>query len=352
MKAVLLLVVALVVAASASNVVDLTPDNFDKVVDGSKGVFVEFFAPWCGHCKSLAPTWEELADAFAKENGVVIAKVDADAHKDLGGRFGVQGFPTLKFFPKGGDVKSPKDYNGGRDTDSLVQFVNTETGARGRVSKPASKVVTLDPSNFDSYTKNTDKLVFIEFYAPWCGHCKHLAPDWEKLGMAFQNEDKVVIAKVDADAHKDLGSRFGVTGFPTLKFFGKGMAQPEDYQGGRSLTELVDTVNTKAGTKRKDNGLFQDTVGRVAALDELAEHFMSKKSERAALVGKAEKEAAGTATGSWYVKFMQAITKKGDGWVAQEEVRLNGYVNDKKTDAKKMDDFSVRLNILQAFKSK
>lgn len=47
---------------------------------------------------------------------------------------------------------------------------------------------------------------------------------------------------------------------------------------------------------------------------------------------------------------MQAITKKGDDWVAQEETRLNSYVNDKKTDAKKIDDFSVRLNILAAFK--
>lgn len=54
----------------------------------------------CGHCKSLAPTWEELADAFAKTPSVVIASVDADAHKSLGGRFGVTGFPTLKYFPK------------------------------------------------------------------------------------------------------------------------------------------------------------------------------------------------------------------------------------------------------------
>ena len=54
----------------------------------------------CGHCKSLAPTYEKLGEAFAKTE-VIIAKVDADADKTLSSRFGVQGFPTLTYFPKG-----------------------------------------------------------------------------------------------------------------------------------------------------------------------------------------------------------------------------------------------------------
>jgi len=345
---------ALAVAALGSSVVDLTPANFDSVVDGSKHVFVEFFAPWCGHCKNLAPTWDELSDAFGKDSGkVVIAKVDADAHKELGSRFGVTGFPTLKFFSKGGDKSTPKAYDGGRDLDALVQFVNDEAGVRGRVSKPATKVTVLDPSNVKEVLGQKDKVVFVEFYAPWCGHCKHLAPDWEKLGVAFQNEENVVIAKVDADGHKSIGTEFGVTGFPTLKFFGAGTGgAPADYGGGRSLAELVTAVNERAGTHRTEDGLFQPQFGRIKALDELAEIFLAKKGDRAKTLASAEKEAKGTKTGDWYVKYMNAITKKGDDWVAGEETRLKGYVSDKKTDAKKLDDFAIRLNVLAAFKAK
>jgi protein disulfide-isomerase A6 len=111
-----LLLSALLACASASNVVDLTPENFDKVLDGSKPAFVEFYAPWCGHCKNLIPVrhlhhfaiitiftlhllicgeqvYEVFADAFAHaKDKVVIAKVDADAHSSLGSRFDVKGY--------------------------------------------------------------------------------------------------------------------------------------------------------------------------------------------------------------------------------------------------------------------
>ena len=66
------------------------------------------------------------------------------------------------------------------------------------------------------------------FTSKGCGHCKRLAPAFEDVGKAFDGSTDVVIAKVDADAHKSLGGRFGVRGFPTLKFFPKGSTTPEE----------------------------------------------------------------------------------------------------------------------------
>lgn len=158
---------ALVSAKSA--VVDLIPANFDDVVlkSGTPSL-VEFFAPWCGHCKALAPVYEELAASFeSSSNKVAIAKADCDAHRELGTRFGVQGFPTLKFFD--GKSKTPVDYNGGRDLESLTQFITEKTGLKPkkRMEKP-SAVHMLNDASFKTEIGG-DKHVLVAFTAPWCG---------------------------------------------------------------------------------------------------------------------------------------------------------------------------------------
>jgi len=96
--------------------------NFDELVmDPTKNVFVEFYAPWCGHCKSLAPVWEELGEKYKDHPNIVIAKSDATANEFE--TVEVQGFPTLKFFPAGGEMQ---DYNGGRTLDDFVKFLEPE----------------------------------------------------------------------------------------------------------------------------------------------------------------------------------------------------------------------------------
>ncbi len=81
-----------------------------------ENVFVKFYAPWCGHCKKLAPIWDQLADKLKDEN-VVIAKYDATANENVD--VNIKGFPTLKYYKNGNAI----DYSGGRDLDSLLKFV-------------------------------------------------------------------------------------------------------------------------------------------------------------------------------------------------------------------------------------
>jgi len=351
MMKIILLLTALV-CCSLGEVVVLTQENFDQVVDGSKGVFVEFYAPWCGHCKSLAPAYEVVGEAFAKEKGVVIAKVDADAEKALGGRFDVHGFPTLKWFPKG-KHDSPLAYEGGRSADDIIAYINKEAGTKAKVKKASSDVVVLTDANFDKVVMDSDKDVLVEFYAPWCGHCKHLAPVWEKLANAYSNEPNVVVANIDADKYQSIGGRYGVTGFPTIKFFPKQNKEAQAYEGGRELADFVTFLNEKAGTDRSADGKLGAQSGRHQILDAIASAFLT--GDQKELLVKAEeavKELTGDAVnaGKIYVKYMQTIAEKGKDWIATEVERIERMMSGTVTPAK-MDDFTRRKNILNSFSS-
>lgn len=92
----------------------------DIVLDDTKDVLLEFYAPWCGHCKSLAPKYDELAGLFkGHADKVVIAKVDATAN-DVPDE--IQGFPTIKLF-KAGEKDTPIDYSGARTVEDLANFI-------------------------------------------------------------------------------------------------------------------------------------------------------------------------------------------------------------------------------------
>ncbi|XP_022093541.1 protein disulfide-isomerase 2-like [Acanthaster planci] len=100
----------------------LVGKNFaDVVYDKTKDVLVEFYAPWCGHCKKLAPIYYELGKKFADREDLVIAKMDSTANEVEGVSIG--GFPTLKFFRK--ETNEVVDYNGGRTLEDLSKFLES-----------------------------------------------------------------------------------------------------------------------------------------------------------------------------------------------------------------------------------
>lgn len=95
--------------------------NFDEVViNNDKDTLVEFYAPWCGHCKKLAPIFEEVANAL-KDEDVAIVKMDATAN-DVPSRFEVRGFPTMYWLPKDAKDK-PMRYDGGREKDDFIKYI-------------------------------------------------------------------------------------------------------------------------------------------------------------------------------------------------------------------------------------
>jgi len=133
------------------DVIVLDDANFDATLAKFEYMLVEFYAPWCGHCKELTPNWARAATRLKKEvKEVGVAKVDGDANQELGRRFGVQGFPTIKWFVKG----EHSDFEGGRSDSDIVAWV------KKRMSPPCKILNTT--KHFDDY-KGSEEVVMLAF---------------------------------------------------------------------------------------------------------------------------------------------------------------------------------------------
>lgn len=265
----------------SDDVVELTAGNFDhKVVNSDELWLVEFYAPWCGHCKSLAPEWKKAATAL---KGIVnVGAVDMDVHGSVGGPYNIRGFPTIKVF--GANKKSPQDYNGARTaqgiTDeamkTLKNLVNERLRGGGRSSGGGKSggggggsgddVVELTDANFEEEVLKSNDVVLVEFFAPWCGHCQRLAPEWKKA--ASELKGKVKIAALDATVHTVSASRFQVQGYPTIKYFPAGPKDwnsAEEYGGGRTASEIVAWAMDKYAKNIEPPEVLELTTNKVLA---------------------------------------------------------------------------------------
>ncbi|CAM9375613.1 unnamed protein product [Choristocarpus tenellus] len=210
---------------------------------------------------------------------------------------------------------------------------------------------------FDAVALDPSKNVLVEFYAPWCGHCKGLAPIYEKLASIFEAEEEVVVAKVDATEEQSLAQRFGVTGYPSLKFFAAGKDsigdEPEVYQGGRDLPSLVGFLNEKAHCFRTADGGLSPKAGRVPELDALIAGkegnvvdevlILSLTEASEGLEGK-QAEHAGL-----YVRVARKVVEQGAGYLEKENQRLGNLLNGGSISPQKRTLFMVRRNVLRAF---
>jgi protein disulfide-isomerase A6 len=345
---------AFLATALASNVVDLIPDNFDKIIGQGTPALVEFFAPWCGHCKTLAPIYEQVADAYAHaKDKVIIAKVDADgAGKPLGQKYGVTGFPTLKWISADGKVEP---YESGRDLESLSAFVTKSSGVKSKIKPPPPpQTLILDAHTFDESALDKSKNVLVAFTAPWCGHCKNMKPIYEQVAKSFKPETDCVVANVDADAalNKDLAKKYDVSSFPTIKFFSKDMKdEPEQYDGPRSEEGFVSFLNEKCGTHRAVGGGLSETAGRLPDFDALANKFFVATGEARDSIYKEASILAAQAGASskHYLRIMEKLTNGPGEYLEKESKRLASILKKQSLAPSKLDEIKIKANIIKAF---
>ncbi|KAJ1558648.1 protein disulfide isomerase (PDI) protein [Nowakowskiella sp. JEL0078] len=134
-------------------------------------------------------------------------------------------------------------------------------------------VIEITPANFKEEVLDIDSIVLAEFYAPWCGHCKNMAPEYKKAAERLKGIVKVVA--IDCDQHKDLCGRYQVKGFPTIKLFGVNKKlSPQDYQGERNSAAFVDYAIDK---------LPSNLVTKFNGIEKMNE-FIEKNEEKPTVI--------------------------------------------------------------------
>ncbi|KAL8292900.1 hypothetical protein RQP46_000594 [Phenoliferia psychrophenolica] len=218
----------------------------------------------------------------------------------------------------------------------------------------------LSAKNFDEQ-RDQQQGTLTAFFAPWCGHCKSLEPTWTKVAGAFEGDDRCGVAHLDADQadNKALSAKYGVSGFPTLKFIPSNGKPAIDYQGARSEDAMLEFLNKHCGTSKLPGGRLSAMAGRIPGLDALASKFLGPDAVRTDILASAAALATTlkddtTALAEYYTKVMGKFVESADGakeWIAKETERLGKLASKKGAVAgKKLDELTMKKNILAAFK--
>jgi len=247
----------------------LSRDTFAHFVMPKDVVLVEFYAPWCGHCKTLEPEYAAAAKEL-KKDGIFLAKVDATKEGELAKEYFVQGFPTLILFRKGVKVE---DYSGPRTSKEIVSYMRKQADPDWK--PPPSLVLPLTMDNFTKTAKAKDMMV-VYFYAPWCKHCKQLEPEME--GAAAELEGwGVTVAKVDGTREKELADQYNVAGWPTIKMFRRGRVY--EYNGPREKQNIIDFMKEQVKLPSEEKTHMLGITNNLDRLETTVVGFFNGKSD-------------------------------------------------------------------------
>lgn len=260
MNKILILLIALLAVSFAAEpeldegVLVLTDSNFDDVIKENSKILVEFYAPWCGHCKKLAPEYAKAAKKLSEADPPVpIAKVDATEQKELASRFEIKGFPTLKWFVNG----EPQEYKGGRTEDEIVNWVKKRSGPpttevdddKLEELKKTEKLLVVffgspDTAEFAEYTKvaqSDDKRTFLSNPSS-----KSLPEGLTEPGIAiFRQFDDPVVVYTGEVRVGDLKSFVASSSVPTLIEFSEEYIEPIFQEQKPAVFLFVDKRNAE-----------------------------------------------------------------------------------------------------------
>ncbi|GAB6029749.1 hypothetical protein CHUAL_005464 [Chamberlinius hualienensis] len=191
----------------SSTVESLGPNDFpDRVIDRGEPWFVDFYAPWCPPCLRLLPEWRKASQEIG--DIVNFGTVDCTIHHNLCNQYKIHSYPTTVLY----NQTVPHKYDGKRNFMDIVEFV------KDTLSPP---VISLTYSSFKKLVegRSPSETWVIDFFAPWCGPCQQLSPQYRKLSKMLSSLQNLHIAQVDCTSQIDLCDSQTIRSYPTIRLY-------------------------------------------------------------------------------------------------------------------------------------
>ncbi|XP_069841290.1 dnaJ homolog subfamily C member 10 [Dendropsophus ebraccatus] len=195
-----------------SHVITLGPKNFPG--NEREPWLVDFFAPWCPPCRALLP---ELRKASKRVFGHVrFGTLDCTIHEGLCNMHNIRAYPTTVVF----NQSNIHEYEGHHSAEQILEFIED-------LRNPS--VVTLTPANFKGLVKerSREEIWMVDYYAPWCGPCQALMPEWKR--MARQLNGLINVGSVDCQRYSSLCSKEYVQAYPEIRLYPANRDNPNYY---------------------------------------------------------------------------------------------------------------------------
>uniref|UniRef100_A0A8C7YQL7 DnaJ homolog subfamily C member 10 n=1 Tax=Oryzias sinensis TaxID=183150 RepID=A0A8C7YQL7_9TELE len=183
-----------------AHVTTLRPDNFPS--DRKEPWLVDFFAPWCPPCRALLPELRKASIQLAGQ--IKFGTLDCTIHHNLCSTYNIQAYPTTVIF----NGSSVHEYEGHHSADGILEFIQDLV---------SPSVLALDPSSFKERVKDEGQTWAVDFYAPWCGPCQALMPEWRRMARLVAGQ--ILVGSVDCQRFQTFCQSQGVRGYPEIRLY-------------------------------------------------------------------------------------------------------------------------------------
>lgn len=254
-------------------IVEFNHESASKIFGGAiKSHLLFFVSKESGHIDKHVEPLREVAKKYHNDILFVTISSDEEDHARIFEFFGLtkEEVPTIRLIKLEEDMAKYKPESNDLSVETITTFLQNFMDGKLKQHLLSQElpedwdknpVKVLVAGNFDQVALNKEKDVLVEFYAPWCGHCKQLAPIYDQLGEMYKDHESIVIAKIDATANELEHTKIG--SFPTIKYYRKGDNEVIDYNLDRTLPDFVrflESGGTATPTKKEEESEEEETV--------------------------------------------------------------------------------------------